>query len=69
VKDIRIGLIGTGGMGKAHATAFKNIPLFFGNEPGRPILEMVADVDAKALEKWASEFGFARWTTNWHDVI
>jgi predicted dehydrogenase len=69
VKEIRIGLIGTGGMGKAHATAFKNVPLVFGNEPGKPILEIVADVDAQALEKWAAEFGFARWTTNWKQVV
>ena len=69
MKDIRIGLIGTGGMGKAHAIAFKNVPLVFGNEPGRPVLEFVADIDAKALEKWAGEFGFARWTTNWHEIV
>jgi len=69
VKDIRIGLIGTGGMGKAHATAFKNVPLVFGNEPGRPVLEIVADVEPNALEKWASEFGFGRWTTNWREIV
>jgi len=69
VKDIHIGLIGTGGMGKAHATAFRNVPLVFGIEPGRPVLEIVADVDANALQKWAGEFGFARWTTNWHEII
>jgi predicted dehydrogenase len=69
LKDIHIGLIGTGGMGKAHATAFKNVPLVFGNEPGRPVLEIVADIEAKALEKWAAEFGFARWTTNWQDIV
>jgi predicted dehydrogenase len=69
VKDIRIGLIGTGGMGKAHATAFKNVPLVFGNEPGRPILEIVADIDAKALEKWAGDFGFPRWTINWYEIV
>ena len=69
MKDIHIGLIGTGGMGKAHATAFKNVPLVFGNEPGRPVLEIVADVDAKAVEKWAGEFGFARWTTDWQQII
>ena len=69
MKEIRIGLIGTGGMGKAHATAFKNVPLVFGNEPGRPVLEIVADVDATVLEKWAGEFGFARWTTNWQEII
>jgi predicted dehydrogenase len=56
-------------MGKAHAIAFKNVPLVFGNEPGRPILEIVADIDAKAVEKWAAEFGFARWTTNWHEIV
>ena len=69
MKDIRIGLIGTGGMGKAHATAFKNVPLVFGNEPGRPVLEIVADVEPNALEKWASEFGFGRWTTNWREIV
>lgn len=56
-------------MGKAHATAFKNVPLVFGNEPGRPVLEIVADVDANAVEKWAGEFGFARWTTHWQEII
>ena len=69
LKDIRIGLIGTGGMGKAHATAFKNVPLFFGNEPGRPVLEIVADIDAQAVQKWAGEFGFSRWTTNWQEIV
>lgn len=69
MRDIHIGLIGTGGMGKAHATAFKNVPLVFGNEPGRPVLEIVADVDANAVEKWAGEFGFARWTTHWQEII
>lgn len=69
MKDIRIGLIGTGGMGKAHATAFKNVPLVFGNEPARPILEIVADIDAQAVEKWVGEFGFARGTTNWQEVV
>jgi predicted dehydrogenase len=69
LKDIHIGLIGTGGMGKAHATAFKNVPLVFGNEPGRPILEIVADIDATAVERWAGEFGFARWTINWRDIV
>jgi predicted dehydrogenase len=69
LNDIQVGLIGTGGMGKAHATAFKNVPLVFGTEPGRPILEIVADIDAKAVEKWAGEFGFARWTTHWQEII
>ena len=69
MKDIRIGLIGAGFMGKAHAVAFKNVPLVFGNEPGRPILEIIADVDAQLVAKRAEEFGFARSTTNWRAVV
>lgn len=69
MKDIRIGLIGAGFMGKAHAAAFRNIPLLFGNEPGRPILEILADVDEEVVAKRAGQFGFSRWTTNWRDVI
>jgi predicted dehydrogenase len=56
-------------MGKAHAIAFKNAPLVFGKGPGKPVLEIVADIDAKAVETWAEQFGFARWTTNWHEVV
>ena len=69
MKDIRIGLIGAGFMGKVHAAAFKNVPLIFGNEPGVPILEIIADVDEQTVAKRAAEFGFARWTTNWRTVV
>lgn len=69
MKDLRIGLIGAGFMGKAHASAFKNVALIFGNEPGRPILEIIADVDEQAVAKRAAEFGFPRWTTNWREVV
>src|SRR5215207_3531322 len=69
MKEVRIGLIGTGGMGKAHATAFNNVPLVFGNEPARPKLEIVADVDADAVKAWANNFGFARWTTDWREIV
>lgn len=69
MKEIRIGLIGTGVMGKAHAIAFKNVPLVFGNEPARPRLEVVADIEAEAVKAWAENFGFARWTTDWREIV
>src|SRR6185503_6972832 len=67
MKEVRIGLIGTGVMGKAHAIAFKNVPLVFGNEPARPRLEVVVDVDA--VRAWAENFGFARCTTDWREIV
>ena len=69
MKEVRIGLIGTGGMGKAHAIAFNNVPLVFGNEPARPKLEIVADVDADVVKAWANNFGFARWTIDWREIV
>lgn len=69
MQEVRIGLIGTGFMGKAHATAFKNVSAIFGTEPGVPVLTMLADIDAATIERNAKAFGIPRWTTNWRDLI
>ena len=69
MREIRIGLIGAGWMGKAHSVAYKNVPLVFGPAPAVPKLEMVADVNpdwaqAAARMIWASPAGArtgARW--------
>jgi len=44
MKKIRIGLVGVGWMGQAHAKAFRTVPSYFGTEPAVPVLEIVADV-------------------------
>ena len=59
MSDTWIGLIGVGFIGKALAAEFKNVPLVFGNEPGRLILEIITDVDEPALTKHAAELGLA----------
>lgn len=69
MNEIRIGLIGAGWMGKAHATAFKNVPMVFGPEPALPVLEMVADAHAPAAEALAAAGGFGRWSGDWRDVV
>ena len=43
MKEVRIGLIGTGYIGKAHAIAYAQAPTVF-NLRGRLVREMVADV-------------------------
>ncbi|MCB0110605.1 MAG: Gfo/Idh/MocA family oxidoreductase, partial [Caldilineaceae bacterium] len=69
MQEVRIGLIGTGFMGKAHATAYKNVPAVFGTELGVPVLTMLADIDEATIERNANSFGIPRWTTDWHDLI
>ncbi|MGH6900084.1 MAG: Gfo/Idh/MocA family protein, partial [Geminicoccaceae bacterium] len=69
MKEVRIGLIGAGWMGKAHAVAYRNVPMIFGPEPAVPILEMVADVNPAWAEAAARNLGFARWSADWREVV
>jgi predicted dehydrogenase len=69
VNEVRIGLIGAGWMGKAHAVAYRNVPMVFGPEPAVPALEMVADVNPAWAEAAAHNLGFARWTADWREVV
>ena len=68
MKEIGIGLIGTGWMGRCHAWAFRGVSAVF--DPAvRPRLESVCDVAPEMAEKTANDFGFPKWTTDWRDLI
>ena len=49
-KEIKIGLIGAGWMGKAHTTAFHNARMIFGDD--MPVFELVSDVSEDAVAKF-----------------
>src|ERR1700722_15804969 len=65
---LRVGLIGTGFMGRTHvfvvAPAWKVFDLPFDIE-----LRAVADVTEAAAQRAAAEFGFARATSDWREII
>lgn len=68
MKEIGVGIIGTGFMGRAHALAFGSVTALF--EPVlRPRLEMVADLDQAAAERARSRHGFARATADWRELV
>ena len=68
MRDIGVGVIGTGFMGKAHSFAYRAVAGIF---PGslRPVLQSVADIDGPAAERAASQFGFRRWRTDWRSLV
>jgi predicted dehydrogenase len=68
MREVRIGLVGAGWMGKAHAVAYRNVPLVFGPEPAVPRLELIADVDPERARAAAETLGFARWSADWREV-
>jgi len=65
---IGVGLIGTGYMGKCHALAWGSVRAVFGDGP-RPVLAHLAEVNAELAARKADEFGFARATGDWRELI
>jgi predicted dehydrogenase len=68
VKELGIGLIGTGFMGKAHAIAYRTALSAFPDIPV-PRLVAVADVNAEAAATAAHQYGFESSTGDWADLI
>ena len=66
--EFGIGIIGGGYMGKAHAVAFSAVGALFGTAL-RPKLEMVAASSEQSAARYAQEFGFARSTGDWRDLV
>ena len=65
---LRIGLIGTGFMGKAHVFGFTSAPRVF-DLPYDLELHTVADITPAAAEEAARRLGFAHSTANWRDIV
>jgi predicted dehydrogenase len=67
-RELGIGLIGTGFMGKAHAFAYRAALAAFPDIPV-PRLEMIADVDEGLASRAAHQYGFARSTSDWRALV
>ena len=67
-KQLRIGLIGTGFMGRAHSNAYRTAPNFFdlGMEP---VLQAVCARSDGSAAAFADKWGFASAETDWRKVI
>ena len=63
-----VGLIGTGYMGKCHALAWNAVAPVFGDVE-RPRLAVLGEATQELAERKAREFGFARGTGDWREVV
>ena len=68
MERIGVGLIGTGFMGKCHAMAYGAVKAVFADVPAVERVTL-CDVDAGHTKKTAEAFGFARATTDWHELL
>jgi predicted dehydrogenase len=65
---LRIGLIGSGFMGKAHAFGYATATRVF-DLPYDLELHTLADIDEKAAAKAAAALGFSHATSNWRTMV
>ena len=68
METIGVGLIGTGYMGKCHALAWNGVKPVFGDGP-RPRLVHLGEATAELAAARAEEFGFAKSSGDWRQVI
>jgi len=64
MREIGIGVIGTGFMGKAHAIAYSASASVFGTGL-RPVLQIVCDLSPERASQRATDLGFSRYTDKW----
>ncbi len=67
-KELRVGMIGYGFMGRAHSNAYKRLNDFFPVEH-RPALKAVAARDATKAQAFARNWGYERVETDWKKVV
>jgi predicted dehydrogenase len=67
--EIGIGLLGPAGVGRAHAYAYRLIPLAFWPPAARPRLVRVCGRDKARAEESAARFGFETAGTRWEELV
>ncbi len=67
-KEIRIALIGTGFMGRAHSHAYRTVPSMFPDCP-RPRLKVLCGRDRGRAESLAARFGWEEVATSWEEAV
>ena len=65
---VRVGLVGTGFMGRAHSNAFRQAPVFF-DLARPPVLAAVCARTPGAAEAFAGKFGYASAETDWRRLV
>lgn len=68
MKTIKIGLVGTGYIGRCHAIAYAQAPTLFPLK-GKLQLEYLAEINQTLAEQKAKEFGFNRATDDWRKLV
>ncbi|MCG8321883.1 MAG: Gfo/Idh/MocA family oxidoreductase [Cytophagales bacterium] len=68
-KALRIGLIGSGLMGRTHSNGYKRLGDFFPELAYRPVLQAVCSRTAEKVRTFAEQWGYESVETDWKAII
>ena len=68
-KELRIGLVGYGFMGRTHTNGYKRVGDFFPDLAYRPVLQAVCGRSEDKTKAFAEQWGFASYETDWKKMI
>jgi predicted dehydrogenase len=69
MKKIRIGLIGTGFMGRTHSNGYNRLQNFFPDLVCTPVLQAVCSRNEASVKAFAAQWGYASYETDWRKMI
>ncbi|WP_245628187.1 Gfo/Idh/MocA family protein [Shouchella shacheensis] len=69
MKELKVGLVGAGFMGKAHVVGYSNAPKLFWPAVAKPVLKTVCDIDSDVAKDAKERFGFEKSTTDYMDIV
>jgi len=69
IPEIGVGMLGYAFMGKSHANAYKTIPYMMYPPPAIPKLVAVAGRNEEAVALAAQRFGYAKYYTDWRQML
>lgn len=68
-KELRIGLVGYGFMGRTHTNGYKRVNDFFPDLAYRPVLQAVCGRSEDKTQAFADQWGYASVETDWKKLI
>lgn len=68
-KEIRIGLIGCGFMGRTHSNGYNRIPNFSPDLQHTPVLKAVCSRSEEKVKAFAEQWGYESYETDWKKII
>jgi predicted dehydrogenase len=68
-KELRIGLIGCGFMGRTHSNAYNRLSNFFPDLKFKPVLKAVCSRSPEKVQAFAAQWGYESVETDWRSIV